>query len=202
MDLTAPTIPVEGDDPSDLKRIKERHHSVARQIAGGLDQRMVAKLCGYTESYLSILLNNPAMRELVELYRIQQGAAAQVITEKLKTVGMKALERLDEKIEAGELSNQELLAASKLGLDRSGHGPASSQHIIEEKHLFDHAELLRRNEEARSRNAKRIVPASEIRGALAPPVEQSSEADRTVDTQGSELHEARSSRGGEVNSRE
>lgn len=184
--LSVPTEPVEGDDPSDLKKIKEKHHSVARMVASGLTQRMVAQLCGYTESYLSVLLNNPAMQELVELYRIQQGAATQVITEKLKTVGLKAIEKLEAQIEADALSNQELLSAAKLGLDRAGHGPSSSHHVIEEQHQFDHAELTRLNLEARSRNATRIVPASEVRAALPAPVEQKDETDRTVGSETSE----------------
>jgi hypothetical protein len=157
------------DDPTDLKRIKEKHHSVARMIAGGLNQRMVSQLCGYTESYLSILLNNPAMQELVELYRIQNGGGAALITEKLRTVGLKALEQLEEKLADNGLNNQELLATAKLGLDRGGHGPQSKQHVVTENHLFDHTELEKRNAAARNRDSKRIVPSSEVRAALAPP---------------------------------
>lgn len=201
--LSAPTEPVEGDDPADLKRIKEKHHSVARMIASGLSQKMVGTLCGYTESYLSILLNNPAMKELVELYRIQQGQASQLVTEKLKTVGLKALEKLEEKLDNPDsnLSNQELLAAAKLGLDRAGHGPSSSHHVIGEQHIIDHAELQRMNEAARQRNSSRVIPAAEIRAALpAPSSEQngeSSETNRTVGPQSPELHEARGEQRGE-----
>lgn len=180
------------DDPSDLKRIKEKHHSVARMLASGLTQRMVSQLCGYTESYLSILLNNPAMQELIEFYRIQAGAAAQLIGEKLRTVGMKALEQLDERIDEKSLTNQELMGTAKLGLDRGGHGPTSSQHVIREDHIIDHAELARRNRAAEQRNSQYIVPASEVRKALAPPEkEQTVETDRALDTQADKLHEDR-----------
>lgn len=158
------------DNPADLKKIREKHHSVARMVASGLTQRMISQLCGYTESYLSILLNNPAMQELVEMYRIQQGAGSQIIAERLRTVGLKALEKLETAIEGGKMSNQELLSASKLGLDRSGHGPQSTQHVVQETHIIDHAEIMRRNEDARARSASRIVPSAEIR-ALAAPVE-------------------------------
>jgi hypothetical protein len=179
------------EDPADLKRIKEKHHSVARMMAGGLSQRMVAQLCGYSESYLSILLNNPAMQELVQLYRIQQGAGAAVITEKLRTVGLKALEALDIAIEAGNLNKNELIQTAKLGLDRAGHGPQSKQHIVREDHLFDHTELERRNSEARARSASRIVPSSEVRAALAPPQEKEDEADRPLGEEGPQLSEDR-----------
>lgn len=171
--------PIADDDPTDLKKIREKHHSVARMISSGLTQRMVASLCGYSESYLSVLLNQPAMIELIELYRIQRGASAEVVVEKLKSVGLKAIERLEEKLEADELSNQELLGAAKLGLDRGGHGPSSQQHIIREDHIIDHAEIAARHAAARSRNAEYIVPSSEVRDALPAP-RSSDETDREL----------------------
>lgn len=181
------------DDPSDLKKIREKHHSVARMIAGGLSQRMVSQLVKYSESYLSVLLNNPSMQELVELYRMQHGASQQIITEKLKTVGLKAIEKLEEKIDEGGLNNQELLSAAKLGLDRAGHGPQSKSHVVHEEHIFDHAEIARRNEAARQRSAQRIVPAQEVRAALPAPEqsETGSETDRNLDQEGTQLHEDR-----------
>ena len=162
-------IRVQEDDPTDLKKLKEKHHSVARLIASGMQQRMVAHISGYTEGYISILMNAPAFAELVELYRIQSGAAAAVITEKLQTVGMKALEKLDAKIEADELNALELTSAAKLGLDRSGHGPQSKQHVVNEDHIIDHARLKELNENARRRDASYIVPSSEVRKALEGP---------------------------------
>lgn len=176
--LSVETPPVPGDevdDPADLKKIKEKHHSVARMIAGNLTQRMVAQLVGYTESYLSILLNNPAMQELVNLYRIQNGAGSQLIVERLKTVGLKAMEKLEEKVDAGTLNANELIQAAKLGLDRGGHGPTSNHHVLREDHIIDHAELARRNQDARTRSASRIVPASQIRALSAPSSEEESE---------------------------
>lgn len=161
------------EDPSDLKKIREKHHHVARLIADGLTQRLVSQICGYTEGYISILLNSPAMIELVELYRIQSGKAVQLATEKLKTVGLKAIEKLDERLDRDELDNNELIGAAKLGLDRGGHGPTSTQHHVGEQHVFDHAKLAELNQEARRRNAEYIVPQAEVRENLkqlpAPP---------------------------------
>ena len=185
---------MEIDDPADLKKVREKHHSVARMIAGGLTQRMVAKLCGYNETYLSVLLNNPAMQELIELYRVQHGAAQQLVIEKLATVGLKALEKLDEDLDAGNLSKQEKLSLAKLGLDRGGFGPQSKQHIVSEKHVFDHTEIEKRNNAARARSASRIVPSSEIRAALAPPAseqEVEGEATREMGPEGQGLPEDR-----------
>lgn len=157
---------VEEEDPANLKRIKEKHHSVARLIAQGLQQRMVASLTGYNEAYLSVLLNAPAMIELVEMYRIQNGAASQVITEKLKTVGLKAVEQLEEKVDAGDMSVDGLLGVAKLGLDRGGHGPSSTQHNVTENHIIDHAALQELNRQARQRSAGSIVRSSDIRQTI------------------------------------
>lgn len=167
--LSSGDVMPDKDDPSDLKRIKEKHHHVARLVADGLSQRLVATITGYTENYLSILLNNPSMVELVELYRIKNGAAVQVATEKLKTVGLKALERLNDRIEADELDNNELISTAKLGLDRSGHGPSSIHKVENETHIFDHAKLAELNKEAKRRNAEYIVPQDEVREALRLP---------------------------------
>jgi hypothetical protein len=196
--LSSPALgaePVADDDPSDLKKIREKHHSVARMVAGGLSQRMVSQLCGYSESYLSVLLNNPSMQELVELYRVQTGQAAQVVVEKLKSVGLKAIEALEAKMESeGGLNNQELLSLAKLGLDRGGHGPSSSQHVINEQHTYDYAELAKMNEAARKRNAPNIVPAETIRQQQLPaPTEQDveNEANRNLGAESTQLHEDR-----------
>lgn len=166
------------DDPSDLKKIREKHHHVARLVADGLTQRLVSQICGYSETYISILLNNPSMQELIELYRIQNGKATQLAVEKMKTVGLKALEKLDEKLDADSLSNQELIAAAKLGLDRSGHGPTSTQKIAAETHVFDHAKLAELSSRARRENASYIVPQDEVRDnlkRLPPPTEEAGE---------------------------
>lgn len=158
------------EDPTNLAKIRERHHGVARQIAAGYSQTLVARICGYTDGYLSVLLNNPAMQELVEMYRLQHASSTQLIAESLRTVGLKALEKLNDKLEADEITDtHELVGVAKLGLDRAGHGPTSTQHTISEHHLIDHAQLKKLNDEARAQSKGYIVPVREVRAALAPP---------------------------------
>lgn len=161
---------VEMEDPTNLKRIRERHHGVARNIAAGMSQTLVASMCGYTDSYLSILLNNPAMRELVEMYRQQHNSSALLIAEKLRGVGLKAVDKIDERLDAGEVEDiHELAAIAKLGFDRSGHGPTSTSVHIKENHIIDHVKLAELNARAKQGSRAYIVPVSEIRAALAPP---------------------------------
>jgi hypothetical protein len=158
------------DDPSNLKKLRERHHSVARLIASGLTQSLVAQMTGYTQSYVSILLNNPAMQELVELYRVQYGSAAQIIGEKLRTVALQSVEeivdRLNDPVQRKGIDIHGLTAVAKLGLDRSGHGPTSTTHHVNENHSIDHAQLAEINMRAREGSRERIVPVREVRAAL------------------------------------
>jgi hypothetical protein len=147
--------------PGDLKKLRAKHHSVARLIASGLNQRMVANLSGYTESYLSILLGSPSMAELVMMYQQQLGSRHDILAERLRTVADEAVgeieERLDDPTARQSMEVGDLLGIAKLGLDRSGHGPSSSTHITGEQHIFDHAELRKRDKEARGQSADRII---------------------------------------------
>lgn len=132
-----------------VERIKEKHHALARYIAGGLEQKTAARLVGYTPAYVSTLLDSPAMQELVGHYRARHENAHEAITEKLRTVGLGAIEKLEEKLEENALDANQLLGLAKLGLDRGGHGPTSTQKQQSETHFFDHAELARLQREAR-----------------------------------------------------
>lgn len=147
-----------GGNSGDLSRIKEKHHTVARLMASGMQQGLVATIAGYTESYLSVLLGAPAMSELIGYYRAQHSNAAEVIAERLRHVSMGAVEKLSEKMDSDDgLNANELLQLAKLGLDRSGHGPQSKQQISTETHLIDHAELKRLNREARRGSREDII---------------------------------------------
>jgi hypothetical protein len=154
----------------DIQRVKEKHHSVARLAAQGLTQRLIATITGYTESYLSVLLGSPAMEDLVTFYRMQAGNPTEVIGEKLRDTSMQAVERLGDRLNEDRLSNQELIALAKLGLDRSGHGPTQKHEVQNTSHIFDHAQLAELNRKAREGSKDYIMPA---RKALPAPDEDS-----------------------------
>lgn len=154
-------ISSEPEDPKDIKRLREKHHHVARLIAGGMTQRMAADLAGFSESYLSVLLGAPAMQELLAHYRNKITAGHEILYERLRGVGGKAIEELEERLTKSpeDFDVFSLISAAKLGLDRTGHGPSSSTHTIEEKHIFDQAELRKLDQAARRESSDRILPA-------------------------------------------
>lgn len=153
----------------DIKVLREKHHSVARLLAEGVPDSVVAVMAGYTPEYISILKNNPSMVQLIEHYRLPSNEAAKHIGENLRRVAGMAWERIEERIAKDELNSNELLAATKLGYDRSGHGPASSIHEVREHHIIDHAEIARRHAEARKRDQDLIVHPEDVRKALPAP---------------------------------
>lgn len=130
----------------DLKVLRERHHMAARLLASGMQQTLVCQLTGYTDSYLSTMKKAPAMQELIGFYSAKYENAAAAITERLRHAGLSAVEKLMERIDVeGEnaLNANELLGLAKLGLDRGGHGPTSTQNQNNTDHIIDHAELRR-----------------------------------------------------------
>lgn len=151
-------------DEKDVQVLRARHHSVARLLAAGLPEGIVAELTDFTAPYISTLKNNPSMAQLIAHYRAGPTAAAEAIAEKLRSVGTQALARLESQIE--KLDSNQLLALAKLGLDRSGHGPQSKMAVEHEHRIFDVAEIAKIALEARRRQGDRIIPLDEIRRQL------------------------------------
>lgn len=116
-----------------LKRLSERHHSLARCLASGMEDGDAAITCGYVPSRISILKADPAFQELLVFYRAG-------VTEKYLDMhgvlaglsldaAMELRERLEDDISAEEkkISVTQLMELTKLGADRTGYGPQSSQ---------------------------------------------------------------------------
>lgn len=161
-------LPAQKSDEKDIQVIRARHHQVARLLAQGLPEGVVAELTGYEAAYISTLKQAPNMIELVAHYRAPGDNATRAIGEKLRLVGDLSLERIIAKIETDELDVNQLLAAAKLGADRSNNGPMAK---IEHKHTHgvDEKQLQRLNDSARQANRERIIPIAEVRKALPAP---------------------------------
>lgn len=150
-------------DDKDVATLRARHHSVARLLATGMPEGVVADLCNFTSTYLSTLKSNPSMIELINHYRSPQNHVAELITERLRTVGQAALDRI--LTELPDMDHQALIGVAKLGTDRSGNGPTSTV-AHEHNHIIDLKKVQELAETARRSNAERIVPISDARRLL------------------------------------
>jgi hypothetical protein len=149
-----------GSKPSALKRLTERHHALARNIASGMAPGEAAIIQGYSLSRVSILQNDPAFKELLKFYREDAERPFRDLHNRLAGMSMDAAEelaaRLEEDMQAEDkkISIGQLMEITKLGADRTGFGPQSSQ-------LNVNVDLSGRLEAARKRVAMRKLKVIE-----------------------------------------
>lgn len=143
-----------------LKRISDRHHTLARRLAEGVKPGEAALMCRYDPSRVSILLDDPAFKELVAFY--QAGITDKFLgqAEQLAGLSADAMTLLADKLEADldlpvedrKVSIGQLMEVTKLGADRTGFGPQSSS-----TNVNVNVDLAGRLEAARKRVASRTI---------------------------------------------
>lgn len=129
-----------------LKRISDRHHSLARSIASGMPQGQAAAIHGYNYAHTSVLMSDPAFRELVDVYRSQINMEMNSLHSKLAMVAGSALNQLQDRLEEEDLPVNQLLNIAQMGADRVGAGPSSTNVQVN-----IHANLADRMRAARER---------------------------------------------------
>lgn len=143
-----------GTQAPPIKRLRERHHALARALAGGMSDTEAALITGYDISRVSILKSDPTFRELLEFYRENVDAQYAQLHEVLAGLSVDAAEHLRERLEEQpeDVSIGQLVEIVKMAADRTGHGPQSSS-----VNVSIHANLADRLEAARRRAAHRLV---------------------------------------------
>lgn len=147
-----------GSKPSPLKRITERHHALARNLANGMGESDAATFCGYSLSRVSILKSDPAFKELLQFYREDANRPYRDLHTRLSGLALDAAEELSNRLEEepDKISIGQLTELTKLGADRTGHGPQSSSFNVNAN-----VDLAPRLEAARKRVAMRKLTVHE-----------------------------------------
>ena len=148
-----------GSEPSTIKKLRERHHALAKLLAQGTPPGEAGMICGYVGSRVSILLSDPAFKELVTFYRESVTERYFDMHEAAAALGRDAIEELHERLEdePESFTIPALMELSKTMMDRVGHGPSSSQNINVNIGL---AEKLQRARE-RTNAMRNITPPEE-----------------------------------------
>lgn len=124
-----------GTKPSAVKRLTERHHALARNLASGLPISEAAAFQGYTLSRVSILQNDPAFKELLAFYREDAQRPYRDLHNRLSGIAMDAVEelslRLEEDMQTEDVKDKkisvgQLVELTKMGADRTGFGPQTT----------------------------------------------------------------------------
>jgi hypothetical protein len=140
-----------GSSAPALKRISERHHALARALAGGMSKSEAALVCNYDISRISILLADPSFQELMAFYKIEKDRAFRSVQDKMAGINSDALDILQDRIEdePDKLSVGQILQIITITSDRTGNGPSSTQTVNVNEGMAN------RLEEARKRVAAR-----------------------------------------------
>lgn len=118
---------------SSLSRLSERHRTLARLLACGKSAGEISAITGYTESRISILQSDPAMKNLIRHYAEEVDIVFTQTNEKLAQVASTALDIIQDRLEDDEtvdkMSVAQLLEVVKTAADRSGNGPSTTQQV-------------------------------------------------------------------------
>ena len=134
-----------------LKRLSDRHHALARDLAMGVKPGVAGITHGYNANRVSMLLADNSFKELVEHYRQLPDAHYADVAERLAGMSVDAIEELRRRLEEEpeELGTNQLVEITKLGADRTGYGPQSAS-----LNVHVHSGLAEKLEAARKRVAK------------------------------------------------
>lgn len=114
-----------GYAPPQLIRITERHHALARALALGLSPGVAAARCGYSQSFVSVLQQNPAFLDLVEIYRKEVNMQFVDHAEQLAGLATDAVLVIRDRLEADPdaFGTKTLVEIATAMGDRAGYGP-------------------------------------------------------------------------------
>lgn len=143
-----------GSAPSPIKRLSERHHALARNLAVGMDHKQAAAIANYSESRISILLGDPAFKELLAFYREPYEDITRDTGTMLANLAKDAAEELSIRLEedSESFSNGQLMDVVKMGADRTGYGPQTSA-----TNINVNVDLAAKLQAARQRVAARTI---------------------------------------------
>lgn len=104
-----------------LARLRESHHSVARLVAGGMSDTVVALATGRSKEGVCLLQADPMFQELVAYYRQQVDEKFVEVHEHLAELGKAAVFELRDRMEADaeQFSIPELRKLAEFSLDRT-----------------------------------------------------------------------------------
>lgn len=106
-----------------IRRMRQSHHLVARLFAEGRKAVEISQITGKSQSWLSTLQRDPAFEELIAYYGGQVEKVYTNVHERLATVGLTALEEIQERLDddeaSAEMSLLELQRIVEMAFDRS-----------------------------------------------------------------------------------
>ena len=140
-----------------IKRLRDRHHSLAKALAEGMSDTEASAITGYDPSRISILKSDPTFKNLIADYRkIKDGCFAD-FQERAASVSLEYLNILADYAEETPEAIEPAFALEvvKTLADRTGHAP-----VAKSVQVSATVDLTGRLEAARKRvNEMRLIAA-------------------------------------------
>lgn len=114
-----------GVRPPLVKKLRDRHHALARLLAQGMSEAEASAVTGYDRSRVSVLKGDPSFKELVAEYRGQENALFGEFTERAAVLTLSAMNEIQDRLEDEPegFTVPMLLEVGKTFADRTGHAP-------------------------------------------------------------------------------
>jgi hypothetical protein len=113
-----------GVKPSQIKKIRESHHALARALAAGMKPGEAAIVTGYSQSRISILQADPAFQDLLTVYKEQVGDIYADTHHKMAALAVDAVEEMHDRL--NEARKSSLPTSFSRSLRPSLTGPATA----------------------------------------------------------------------------
>jgi len=162
-DLARLSEPRESHAPA-IKKLRERHHALARMLADGMAPAEAAIVCGYSLSRISILQSDPAMMELIAHYRDVRTERYFDGMQAMSELHLDATEELRERLESDpeSFTHGQIMELMKLTADRTGKGPSTKTEVDVKIGLADRLQAgYARVQAAREQRMKDVTPEGE-----------------------------------------
>lgn len=140
-----------GVKPTPIAQLRERHHALARCLAGGMSNAEASVITGYDPSRISILKSDPLFSKLVDDYKTMSSGITADFVERANILGLTVVNRLQEAAENEEspLSPATLLEIAKFAADRTGNAPTTkTQNVNVNVNLGDRLRAARERSNA------------------------------------------------------
>ena len=139
-----------GSTSAPLKKLRERHHALARAMADGMKPGDAAIMYGYSASRISILQADHSFAELVKFYTAKVDEKYYGMHDRMAAAGMHAVDEIQDRLEdtPEDFSISQLLEVSKTYADRTGHGVTTTTEVNVKVGLADRLNTARQRADA------------------------------------------------------
>lgn len=119
--------------PGGVEKLRTSHHALAKLLAQGVTVELASTISGVAVARIAHLKTVPAFQELIAFYTVNESSIQVELVDRMKSVALDALEVVQEKIaeDPSKLKIEELNKLLTTLLDRTGHGPVSTQKSVQ-----------------------------------------------------------------------